>query len=186
MPTTLLQNPSVSQSLRTIPRTKKRTSMSWTTQLSASSLRFRKGWVCCCSVRSRSAISNPTKSRRSWSLPPKLMKSTTSVSTCEWTSGSARLMWSIHTVIYVDVTSSPRNYCHICCYTNVPYSYHSTRSPTSWSAQSSHTNSSRPRSRSRETELRARAERAGGFGWIGGSGTGGTHTAAAWPVATTR
>eukprot|EP00964_Phaeocystis_antarctica_P041005 scaffold23460_cov69-Phaeocystis_antarctica.AAC.5 len=112
MPTTLLHNPSASQSLRTIPRTKKRTSMSWTTQLSASSLRLRKGWVCCCNVRSRSAMSSPTKSRSSWSLLPKLMKSTALVSTCEWTSGSARLMWSIHTVIYMDVTSSPRNYCH--------------------------------------------------------------------------
>ena len=57
--------------------------MSWTTQLSASSLRLRKGRVCCCNVRSRSAMSNPTKSRRSWSLPPKLMKSTKLVSTCE-------------------------------------------------------------------------------------------------------
>ena len=57
--------------------------MSWTTQLSASSPRLRKGWVCCCNVRSRSAIINPTKSRRSWSLPPKLMKSTKLVNTCE-------------------------------------------------------------------------------------------------------
>ena len=28
-------------------------------------------------------MSNPTKGRRSWSLPPKLMKSTKLVSTCE-------------------------------------------------------------------------------------------------------
>eukprot|EP00964_Phaeocystis_antarctica_P072927 scaffold44705_cov70-Phaeocystis_antarctica.AAC.3 len=83
MPTTLLQSPSVSQSLRTIPRTKKRTSMSWTTQFSASSLRLRKGWVCCCNVRSRTAMSNPTRSRRSRSSPPKLINSRTLVSTCQ-------------------------------------------------------------------------------------------------------
>eukprot|EP00964_Phaeocystis_antarctica_P008579 scaffold4626_cov75-Phaeocystis_antarctica.AAC.3 len=93
-------------------------------------------------------------------------------------------MWSIHTVVWMwhhrraTTATAPA--------TTVLYCYHSTRAPASWSARSSHTNSSRPRSRSRGTESRARAGRAGGLGWIGGSGTGGTRTAAAWQVATTR
>eukprot|EP00964_Phaeocystis_antarctica_P073576 scaffold45156_cov63-Phaeocystis_antarctica.AAC.5 len=137
-------------------------------------------------------MSNPAKSRRSWSLPPKLMKSRKLVSTYgrsnvdDWERVSHVEhthcgMWMGHRVAaqLLPPTAAARA-------TTVQYYYHSTCAPASWSARSSHTNSSRPRSRSRGTELRARAGRAGGFGLIGGSGTGGARTAAAWPVATAR
>eukprot|EP00964_Phaeocystis_antarctica_P027392 scaffold15455_cov69-Phaeocystis_antarctica.AAC.4 len=129
MPTTLLQNPSMSQSLRTIPRAKKRTSMSWTTQLSASSLRLRKGWVCCCNVKSRSAMSCPTRRRRSWSSLPKLMKSTKLVSTCERSKvgrqGARVSMWSIHTVVWM--WHHRRATTDTAAATTVLYNYTSTR-----------------------------------------------------------